>query len=594
MTGHGGWPMTVFLTPSGEPFYGGTYFPPEPRHGLPSFRQILEGVASAYAERRGDVDRSAAELRELLRQHSELRAPAGPLDEAVLDRAYQQIAATFDPGYGGIGRAPKFPQPLVFEFVVRHWSRTASDEALAMLRRTLDGMAAGGIYDQLGGGFHRYSVDARWLAPHFEKMLYDNALLARLYLHGYQATGETEYRRVVEETLGYVTREMTGPSGGFYSAQDADSEGVEGKFFVWTSAEVDEVLGPEDGPLFRLYYDVTPEGNWEGDHHHPPPEPISILNVPRSLEVVAAEAGVTTDRLRAAVRRGRELLYRRRAERVWPGLDDKVLTSWNAMMLHAFAEAARVLGSAEYERVAVRNAEFLLGELIVAGRVRRTWKGGSARIDGFLEDHALLSDALITLYEATWELRWMEEAVRLADEMLNRFWDDDRAIFYDTPHDGEALVVRPRDLYDNPTPSGNSAAVMTLIRLGRLTGEPRFARVATRALESMGRLLHDLPSGLGHLLSAVQLELAPAREVAIVGRRGDQQTAALLRVLTDRYLPDMVLAFAEPDSVGDAAKLIPLLEGREPIEDRATAFVCERYTCRLPVTEPASLAEELA
>jgi uncharacterized protein len=593
MTGHGGWPMTVFLTPEGEPFFGGTYFPPEPRHGMPSFRQLLHGIAQAWTGRREEVTRSAAELRNLLEQHAQLRAPAGSLDASVLDQAARRIVGQFDSVHGGFGRAPKFPQPLTLEFLLRHGQRSGSEETLHVVEHTLRRMAAGGMYDQLGGGFHRYSVDARWLAPHFEKMLYDNALLARLYLHAFQATGEAEYRRIVEETLDYVLREMTGPDGGFYSAQDADSEGVEGKFFVWTPDEVDAVLGPEDGPLFRRYYDVTESGNWEGDHHHPPPRPISILHVPQPIEDVAAEAGVSVERLRQVIGQGRERLYQHRADRVWPGLDDKVLTSWNAMMLHAFAETARVLGRDDYRQAAVRNAGFLLRELRPAGRLLRTWKDGRAKIDAFLEDHALLADALIAVYEATWELRWVREARTLADAMLELFWEPDEGIFYDTAKDAEALVVRPRDLYDNPIPSGNSAAVMTLVRLGRLLGEPRYERTAVQALEAMGRLLQDLPAGFGHLLAALDLQLATPREVAIVGRRDAEDSRALLEALDRRYLPNTTLAFAEPGSLAEAAEVIPLLEAREMVEGKATAYVCERYACRMPVTDAAGLEGEL-
>lgn len=593
MTGHGGWPMTVFLTPAGEPFFGGTYFPPEPRPGLPSFRQVLLGIARAYRERRDEVVRSAAELRDLLQRHAALRASAGTLDETVLERAFQRIAGSFDAEHGGLGRAPKFPQPLVFEFVLRHWARTGRADALGIVEHTLRKMAAGGIYDQLGGGFHRYAVDARWRVPHFEKMLYDNALLARLYLHAHQATGEAEYRRVAEETLAYVAREMRGPEGGFYSAQDADSEGVEGKFYVWTPEEIDAVLGPDEGPLFRRYFDVTEAGNWEGDPHHPPPQPVSILHAPQPLAEVALEAGVPPERLREIVERGRERLYRQRAQRVRPGLDDKVLTSWNAMMLHAFAEAARVLGAPEYELLARQNAEFLLSALRPDGRLRRTWKDGIAKIDGFLEDHALLAEALIALYEATGEPRWLREARSLADTLLERFWEEADGIFYDTARDAEPLVVRPRDPYDNPTPSGNSAAVMALLRLARLTGEPRYERAAARAVDGMGGLLWELPTGFAYLLAALDFHLARPQEVAIIGRRDDPDTEALRAVLAHRYLPNTVLAFAEPERVEEAAALTPLLAGRGPVERKATAYVCERYACRLPVTTPEALAAEL-
>ncbi|MDP9349796.1 MAG: thioredoxin domain-containing protein [Gemmatimonadota bacterium] len=584
MTGHGGWPMTVFLTPDGAPFYGGTYYPPQPRYGMPSFRQVLLGVSEAYRERRSDVDRSAEELRGALRQSMAMRGPAASLDPSILDRAYQALAARFDARHGGFGGAPKFPQPMTLEFVLRHWSRTGAPEALRMVEHTLRKMAGGGMYDQLGGGFHRYSVDAQWLVPHFEKMLYDNALLARLYLHAWQATGDAEYRRVVEEVLLYVRREMLSPEGGFYSAQDADSEGEEGKFYVWTPGEVDAVLGPEEGPLFRRFYDVTEKGNFEGKN---------ILHVERGAREVADEAGVTVAELERVLARGRELLYEARSRRVWPGRDDKVLTSWNAMMLQSFAEAARVLGRSEYEEVAVRSAEFLLRELRPGGRLLRTWKAGEAKIDAFLEDHGLLVDALLALYEATGEARWVREARALADVMLERFWEEEEGVFYDTAAEGEALVVRPRDPFDNATPSGTSAATLALLRLGSLVGEERYARVAVRVLEGVGELLTRIPAAFGHLLSALDFHLAVPREVVVVGRRGEEDTEALLEVLRHGFRPNTLLALHDPEAGSEAEALIPLLEGRTRLDGRATAYVCERYTCQLPAGDPQSLRAQL-
>jgi uncharacterized protein YyaL (SSP411 family) len=584
MTGHGGWPMTVFLTPDGAPFYGGTYYPPEPRHGMPSFRQVLLGIAEAYRERRGDVDRSAEELRGALRQSMSMRGPAQTLDTPVLDRAYHALAARFDARHGGLGGAPKFPQPMTLEFLLRHWSRTGNPEALRMVEHTLRKMAGGGMYDQIGGGFHRYSVDAKWLVPHFEKMLYDNALLARAYLHAYQATGDAEYRRVVEEVLLYVQREMRSPEGGFYSAQDADSEGEEGKFYVWAPEEVDAVLGPEDGPLFRRFYDVTEAGNFEGKN---------ILHMDRASEEVAREAGVPVVELERVLARGRELLYEARSERVWPGRDDKVLTSWNAMMLQSFAEAARVLGRSEYEEVAVESADFLLRELRRNGRLLRTWKGGEAKIDAFLEDHALLVDALIALYEATGDLRRVREARELAEQMLERFWEEEEGVFYDTAADAESLVVRPRDPFDNATPSGTSAAALALLRLASLTGEGRYARVAIQVLQGMGELLTRIPAAFGHLLSALDFHLAVPREVVVVGRRGEEDTEALLEVLRHGFRPNTLLALRDPGAGGEVEELIPLLEGRTQLDGRATAYVCERYTCQLPVTDAQALEAQL-
>lgn len=584
MTGHGGWPMTVFLTPDGAPFFGGTYFPPQPRHGLPSFRQVLLGVSDAYRTRRDEVEGSADELRQVLEQSAALRPPATRLDPALLDRAFEQLAARFDARHGGFGGAPKFPQPMILEFLLRYWHRTGNADALRMTDFTLARMAAGGMYDQIGGGFHRYSTDAHWLVPHFEKMLYDNALLSRVYLHAFQATGEDEHRRSAEEVLRYVMREMRSPEGGFFSAQDADSEGEEGRFYVWTPDEVDARLGPEDGPLFRRFYDITEAGNWEGT---------SIPHVERSPDAVAAEAGVSPEQLRDVLRRGRETLYQARAERVWPGRDDKALAAWNAMMLASFADAARVLGSDEYREVAVASAEFLLRELRRDGRLLRTYKDGRAKIGAFLDDHALLVEALIALYGATFDPRWVREAREVADTMLEQFWDESQGIFYDTAADAEALVVRPRDLYDNATPSGSSAAVVALQRLAVLVGEPRYERVATRTLEGMGELLARHPLAFGRMLAALDFHLATPQEVAIVGRRGDADTDALLRVVNERFLPNALVALRGPEAGDEIAELIPLLAERAPVDGRAAAYVCERFACQRPVTEPEALAEAL-
>ncbi|HEX2210650.1 MAG TPA: thioredoxin domain-containing protein, partial [Longimicrobium sp.] len=553
MTGRGGWPMTVFLTPDGAPFYGGTYYPPEPRYGMPSFRQVLAGVADAWKERRGDVDQSAAELTEAVRQGTDMRPPPGALDPSVLDQAFAAMQPRFDYGWGGLAGAPKFPQPLTIDFVLRTWKRTGNPDALRWVEVTLRRMASGGIYDHLGGGFARYSVDAHWLVPHFEKMLYDNALLVPLYLNAWQATGADEYRAVAKDVLRWVTAEMTSPEGGFYSALDADSEGEEGRFYLWTPEQIDAVTGPEDGALVRAYYGVTAEGNFEERN---------ILHAWRTVDAVAAEAGVTPERLMEAVSRARRPLYQARAKRVWPGLDDKILTAWNAMMLRAFAEAARVLGSDEYRRIAVANAEFLLSRLRVDGRLQRTYKEGRAKIGAFLDDHALLAGALVSLYEATFDARWLREARALMDATVERFWEEDEGVFYDTAADAERLVIRPRDLWDNATPSGSSAAIHALLRLGELLGEARYRRIATRALEGTAELAARVPAGFGHLLAAMDFHLSTPVEIAFVGRPGEAETDALLAVAARMYLPNAVTALRRPGEDGEVEELVPLLRDR--------------------------------
>ncbi len=468
MTGHGGWPMTVFLLPDGTPFYGGTYFPPEDRGQMPGFPRVLASVADAYRSRRADVERSGGQLREMLTRVTARRGDP-TLDTTLLDQATRALLAQIDWQEGGLSGAPKFPQPMAFEFLLRSHARTGEQRPLDAVELTLRKMAEGGIYDQLGGGFHRYSVDAVWLAPHFEKMLYDNALLARLYLQAYLLTRNPLYRRIVEETLEYVCREMTDASGGFYSTQDADSEGEEGKFFLWTPAEIAEVLGQEDSRLFCAYFDVTERGNFE--HRN-------ILHVGATIEATALMLGVEPDRMQEAISRGRHLLFDRREQRVKPARDEKVLTAWNGLMLRAFAEAGASLDRSQYLEIAVRNADFVLRDLRRDGRLLRTWKAGRAKLNGYLEDYSHYIDGLISLYEASGEPRWLEEAQSLAHVMLDQFADEEQGGFHDTGRDHEQLISRPKDLFDNAVPSGNSVAAEALQRLSLLTGEERYRSAA--------------------------------------------------------------------------------------------------------------------
>jgi uncharacterized protein len=583
MTGHGGWPLTAFLTPDGRPFYGGTYFPPQPRHGLPSFRQVLAAVHQAYSDRRDEVLESAATIQRDLEAGALLQGTTERTGEDLAAAAAEQIMTGFDPRHGGFGPAPKFPQPMVLEFLLRHHRRTGDENALRVVERTLDGMAAGGIWDHLGGGFHRYSVDARWLVPHFEKMLYDNALLGRTYLYGFQVSGTAAYRTLAEELLAYVQREMTSPGGAFYAAQDADSEGEEGRYFVWSAEEVDELLG-DDAPLFRRYYGITSGGNFEGSN---------ILHLTRSLEAVASEAGVDEDRLARIVERGREKLLEARRERIAPARDDKIITSWNGLMIRAFAEACHILDEAAYGEAAVRAADFILEHSRRDGVLYRVHTDGRTAIPGFLEDYAAMVDGLHFLYEATFDRRWIREARALADEMIERFWDPEEGLFFDAPAGETDLIVRPRDPADNATPSGNSLATHALLRLEALVAEPRYREVAAAALEKATGLLERAPSAFGQLLCALDQYLAPPREVAIVGEPGAEATKALLRVLAARYNPEVVVALAGPREVDKAATDIPLLRDRSGSDGDPRVYVCERFACQAPVSSPDELANLL-
>ena len=584
LTGHGGWPMTVFLTPDGKPFYGGTYFPPEDRHGIPGFPTVLQSVARVYRENRGDVTRTSQQLLQRMQQLSSGVRSLEPLTKDVIYKAYQGIAGQFDDRYGGVGMQPKFPQPMTYEFLLRYHLRSQDPQALDMAELTLQRMALGGIYDQIGGGFHRYSTDTFWLVPHFEKMLYDNALLARLYLHAYQVTGKPLYRRVVQETLDYVLREMTDSSGGFYSAQDADSEGVEGKFFIWRPEEIIQVLGKEDGKVVNRYFGVTPEGNFEGR---------SILHVAQDPATVAQETGMSEEELDALVHRSKAKLLGAREARVHPGRDDKILAAWNGMMLRAFAETAAVLDRPDYGEIANQNAKFLLGNLLQDGRVLRAYKDGQAKLKGYLEDYAFLIDGLIALHELTFDQRWLQEAIALGQTMVELFWDETSGQFFDTGSDHEDLIVRPRDISDNATPSGSSIATDVLLRLAVITGNAEYERRAVTALRSVQELMSRFPTGAGHWLCALDIYLSTAKEIAIIGDRGDPGTRALVSKVYGHYLPNRVMV-GRNDAGDDSAAHLPLLEGRERMDGRATAYVCQNYVCRLPVTEPDALAKQLA
>ncbi len=582
MTGHGGWPMTVFLTPDGVPFYGGTYFPPADRHGLPSFRRVLRSMAELYREQRGRVQEAGRELLEHLRQAERLQAGGELLTGEVLHQAFRQLRAEFDPRHGGLGRAPKFPQPMTWDFVLRYWRRTGDPDALAMVRLTLDRMARGGMYDQLGGGFHRYAVDTAWLVPHFEKMLYDQSQLALLYLHAWLATGEAEYRRIAEETLDYVVREMTDPAGGFYSTQDADSEGEEGKFFLWTEDELRAALGPDEARAAARYWGVADGPNFEHGRN--------ILFVPRERGEVAAALGLAPERLDEVLARARRALFAARERRVRPGRDEKVLAGWNGMMLRAFAEAARVLGRADYREIAERNAGFLLAALRPAGRLLRTWKAGQAKLLGYLEDHAMVADGLLGLYQGTLERRWLAAARELADAMLALFWDPGSEAFFDTGSDHERLVVRPRSLFDAAVPCGASIAADVLLRLAVLTGEGRYERTALAAIRPVAPLAARHPSGFGRFLAALDFHLGPPVEVAVVWAAGGRAAAdPLLREVFSRYLPTGILAGAAEGQADGLA----LLAGKTAHGGRPTAYVCERYACQAPTTDPAELGRQL-
>ena len=584
LTGSGGWPMTVFLTPECKPFYGGTYFPPVDRHSMPGFPRLLETVAQAYRNSHAEIQRVTGQLTEQMGRTANMPRGTGALDESILHNAYNQLATNFDYQNGGVGSAPKFPQAMTLEILLRYHAHGHNDRALSMLDITLEKMARGGIYDQIAGGFHRYSTDTYWLVPHFEKMLYDNALLARLYLHAWLATGRTLYRRITEETLDYVLREMTGEHGGFFSATDADSEGEEGKFFVWTPGEIEEVLGKEVAALFGAFFGVSQRGNFEGSN---------ILNIPVKAADFAERQGIPLELLVDVIHLGKEKLRVAREEREHPLLDDKVLASWNGLMLRAFAEAGAALERQDYLDAAAKNADFMLTAMRPEGTLLRSYREGIAKLPGFLEDYSFVADGLLSLYEATFERRWLEAAVELADEMISLFWDEGADCFYDTGREHEELVVRPRDVFDNAQPCGGSVASDVLLRLSVVTGNEDYASKAVAPLRSLAELMGRAPAGTGRWIAALDFYLSTPKEVVVIGPSDDPATAVLLQTVNGRYLANRVVVGADDEADATSSGL-PLLEERGMLNGRPTAYVCENYACQLPVTDADALSAQLS
>ena len=564
MTGSGGWPMTVFLLPDGTPFFAGTYFPPTDRSGMPSFTRVLAAVANAFTKRPADVEETAAQVRDFLNRPT-VPLAKGELTPALLDEAAAGLERDFDATYAGFGGAPKFPQPMIVEVLLRHHVRTGEPAALEMALQTLGAMAAGGMYDQLGGGFHRYSVDERWLVPHFEKMLYDNALLARAYLDAWQLTHNASFRRVTEETLAFVQHEMTSPEGGFYSSLDADSEGEEGRFYLWTPQELEEVLGADDARVLAAAFDVTVAGNFEGRNilHPVAPGAIKLLDAAR-------------DRLMAF-----------RAQRTRPHRDEKVIAGWNGLMLRAVADAGRVLDRPDLVMAAKANADFLLSHMRHNGRMRRSYKDGRAPLAGYLEDQAAVADGLLALYEATFDPRWLNEVRGLVSEMASAFWDQASGAFFDTAQDQERLVARPQDVTDNAIPSGTSLAVDVLLRAGMLLGEPSWINIARTALERLAPTAAKAPLAFGGLLEALDFHLGRTVELAIIGDPADPQTRELLEVIRERFLPNRLVAVASSDPT------IPLLADRRALNGKPTAYLCEHFVCQAPTPDATELGRQL-
>ena len=583
MTGQGGWPMTVFLTPDGEPFFGGTYFPPQDRGGLPAFPRVLEVMADTYRDKRSEVLETSQKLISHIRGISPKDNDLEILESKIIDTAFSKLQDNFDNKYGGFGLQPKFPQPMIYEFLLKYYIKTGLPEALEMVEVTLNNMAAGGIYDHLRGGFHRYSTDTYWLVPHFEKMLYDNALLIRLYLHAYQVTGNNTYRVVVEETLDYVIAEMTDKSGGFFSSQDADTEGEEGKYFVWRPEEIEDLLGKEQGSLFNKYFNVDIDGNFEG---------MSILNVTMSKSDFMFSEGLEKSEFENLISQSKSLLLESRATRTSPGIDDKILTSWNSLMIGAFAEAGSILGRSDYVSIAERGADYILKTLVTEDRLLRTSRNGQAKLQGYLEDYSFLVNSLILLHEATLSQKWLNAAIKFTENMINLFWDKKNKQFYDTGIDHESLIIRPINFQDNAIPSGAAIAADVLLKMAVITGRKEFEQYGKDALKSSVPMLNQYPLGAGNWLCVLDFYLDKTKEIVVLGKSKSCDTKELVAEVFRHYIPNRV--FVGNDVEDETVSNLPILQRKNLVNGKATAFVCEDYVCSLPSSTPESFAKQLS
>ena len=578
LTGRGGWPMTMFLTPDRQPFYGGTYFPPQDRYGMPGFPRILKGVAQAYRDKPDDVQKSVRQILSALKQMSHSDDHEHAFAPDAIGKAAEQIASAYDAENGGLGQAPKFPNPGVYELFLRQHHHSGTERFLNMVTHTLTKMMLGGIYDHLGGGFHRYSVDEKWLVPHFEKMLYDNAQLVRTLALLYRATGNKLFRRVMEETLDYLIREMLHSEGGFYSTQDADSEGEEGNFFVWSRKEINQILGEEDGEIFTRVYDVTELGNFEGK------------NILHPILTVAQAAGLfkkTPDQIETLITQAKQKLFAARERREKPFRDEKIITSWNGLMLSGLAEALKISAKPSFLAAANRTIQLIFTKMYSDGMLLHTYKDGKAKQLGFLDDYAFIAVGLLDFYEATLERSALERAVELTEVMVREFWDSSEGGFFYTGNSHEQLISRTKPIFDASVPSGNAKATELLLRLYHLTGKEDFVGKAETVLRSYSHAMESQPFGFAHMLCALDFHLGKPKDIVLVGKPDDPRTTELLALINSLYLPNMTLQLVSPDEPLD--EVSPLLAGKTQINGTATAYVCHNHTCSAPLTRPEEL-----
>ena len=592
MTGSGGWPLSLFLTPDGKPFYGSTYFPPEDVYGRPGFRRVLIEVSTLWNQRKQDALQQSEHLTKLIQQKLGTPEP-GTLTEDTLQDAYLNLATTFDDEHGGFGTAPKFPTPHNLSFLLRYADRTGEQRASDIVILTLNAMAWGGIHDHLGNGFHRYSTDREWLVPHFEKMLYDQALLARAYLEAYQVTKGNRHAETARGIFDYVLRDLRDKSGGFYSAEDADSEGFEGKFYLWTAQEIKDILGDKTGSIVARYYDVREGGNFipHGGHFEPGK---NILRIRMSLEKFASREGLNPTELAGIIEDGRMKLFESRERRTRPHRDDKVLTDWNGLMISALSLGAQVLDDSRYGQAARESADFIIRKMQHDGRLMRRYRDGETAIPGYLTDYAFFGQGLLDLYAATFEERWLEEAQRMVLDMVELFWDNEAGGFFFSGKGNEQLVTQTKDVYDGAIPSGNSVAALLLSKLGHTTGSNQLQEYAQRCFTSFAATVNQQPHAHTQFLMAYDFDLGPRSEIVIAGDRNSQSTNDLVNVARAKFLPRSLILHHPPDDSGKAIeKLVPFLVDQKPLDGKSTAYVCQNYTCNLPTTSPIELEKLL-
>jgi uncharacterized protein YyaL (SSP411 family) len=586
MTGSGGWPLTIIMTPDRKPFFAGTYFPKKAKLGHPGLMEILTQISNMWKKDTKRVIQASEDIATQLQSQAFVMGGEG-LNKNTLQKGYEQLKDRFEMQFGGFGTAPKFPAPHNLSFLLRWWKQSGDNNALAMVEKTLDNMARGGIYDHIGSGFHRYSTDAKWLVPHFEKMLYDQAMLAIAYIEAYQATKKESYAEAARDIFTYVLRDMTSPKGGFYSAEDADSEGVEGKFYVWTQEEVKKILGEEPGDIFCRFYGVTKGGNFEGGR--------SILNIEIPLDAFAKKEGMESADLKNILEESRRKLFIERQKRTHPHKDDKILTDWNGLMIAAMAKGAQALDEPQYTKASARAADFILKRLRRSdGRLLHLFRDGESPLPGYLDDYAFLVWGLIDLYEATFDVGYLKEAISLNEEMLKLFWDKKDGGLFFSGEDNEKLIMNRKEIYDGAIPSGNSVAALNLLRLGRITSNPALEKEAEKLMNAFSSLVGDYPMGYSQLLIALDFAIGPSKEIVIAGEPGNEDTMEMLKVIRSQFLPRKIVLLHPGGVTGEAIeKISPFVKEQRAIDGKATAYVCENYTCKLPTTNVKELIQQL-